>query len=88
MDCEAAGCEAIGQRGCDAFGMLPGGRTPSSAKPNAEPTPKAVTLSGCVAPHMPGPSIDEMRTMAGPSRTAPDFMQAVSACSRQGSRWT
>jgi len=35
---------------------------------------------------MPGPAIGSMRTTSAVSFTAPDFMQAISASARHGSR--
>src|SRR4029453_15247513 len=49
-------------------------------------SPKAVTLRGNSAPHMPGPSIGSMRTTSAPILTVPDFMQATSASWRHGAR--
>src|ERR1700742_1133701 len=59
----------------------------SSAKPKlAELSPSAETFKGKSAPQTPGPEIGLIRTRSGPSLTAPDFKQAISASARPGSR--
>src|SRR3981081_2578287 len=61
--------------------MSVGGRG-SSVEPSGELSPRIDTLNGKSAPHMPGPWIELMRTMPGPSLTVPALRHCPSA-SRQ-----
>src|SRR5262245_3702367 len=65
--------------------MFDGGRV-SSPKASGPPAPRDDTVNGKSAPQAPGPLIGSMRTLPGPSLTAPELRHAISASRRQASR--